>query len=405
MTIKKISLAFVACLLGVACAMAQNTYSPYSALGLGEIVSGDNSQTAGMAGVGIGVRNPSSLNISNPAAIAAIDTLAGIFEVGVFAKGYNYRNSTGTDNAFAANFNKLAFGFRGTNKWWSMSLGLKPFSNVGYRIRSESAVEGQTASQVIYLEGSGGLYNLYATNAFRLGPYVSLGVTSSMIAGSYTQKEDQTTFRYETESNVVQFYNKFGLQLHKGNWTLGATYGYKQKLSLENNFSVYAGSNTLQSTEKLRSTNQFIPESYGMGASYRTSKLLVAAEYETEKWKGLQSGNASIGIGDVHRAKVGVAYTPYKDAYTAHKAKQYQFGVGVNKSYIELKNKAAWNFSVSSGVVIPLRVNQSQRAMLNLGVEYGSNLTAPSGYLKENYVMISANFSLIEAMFMRRKIF
>lgn len=41
----------------VFCANAQNTYSPYSSLGLGEIVSSDYARTAGMGGVGIGIRN------------------------------------------------------------------------------------------------------------------------------------------------------------------------------------------------------------------------------------------------------------------------------------------------------------------------------------------------------------
>ncbi|MFT4073323.1 MAG: hypothetical protein QM654_15520 [Dysgonamonadaceae bacterium] len=400
--IKRASAAIILCLLTAACIHAQNTYSPNSSLGLGEIANNDYSQTAGMAGVGIGMRNGTSLNTSNPAAIAAIDSVTGIFEASVFGKYSSFNNSS-SNSAFAGNFKKLAIGFRGT-KWWSMSIGLKPYSNVGYNVQSESPVEGGT-SKTIYFEGSGGLYTLYATNAIQLGSHFSFGVTSYLIAGSFTNTENQNSYRFTTESRLTQFHNKFGLQYQKENWVFGVVYGYKQKTGVKNEFTVYNSSSVAESSEKLKNTNQFIPASYGVGASYKKNKFVVAADYEWVKWKGLQSGVSNVAIGDSHTAKIGLSYTPYRDIYTKHLAKQYQLGLSVNKSYIEVKNSTAWNYSVSTGMSIPMRASQTQRALLNVGLEFGSNMKAPSGYITENYVLLSINFSLIETMFMRSKIF
>jgi hypothetical protein len=402
--IKQVLIAVPVCLFTFLCSNAQNTYSPNSSLGLGEIVTSEYSRTAGMAGVGIGMRNSTFLNASNPAAIAALDSLTGIFDVGVYAKNSNFKANSYNDNAFTGNLSKIAFGFRGT-KWWSMSVGIKPYSNVGYHISRETPVEGSATTKTIYLEGSGGLYTLYGINAVKLGKKMSLGVTTMMIAGSYTNTEDQISYTYNKTSRLTQIYNKFGAQYEAGNWVFGATYGYKQKLYVKNLLEIYNSSNVLKDSESFRTTTQFIPESWGGGVSFKRGKFLFAADYEWERWNGLQSGLSNVDIGDSHKIKAGVAYTPIKDLYTAHLAKQYQFGVALNKSYIEVKNGAAWNYAISAGIGIPLRAAQTQRTMLNIGVEYGSNLTAPSGFVKENYVMMTFSFSFIETMFMRNKIF
>lgn len=400
---------FLTCFIVVFCGKAQNTYSPYSSLGLGEIVSSDYSRTAGMAGVGIGIRNGTFLNTSNPAGVAAIDSVTGVFDVGVFAKDIYIKSSNYyNDNAFTGNLNKIAFGFR-AKKWWGVSIGVRPYSNVGYYVADDEAVEGSTSTKTVYMEGDGGLYNLYMTNAVELiDNKLSFGVTTSLIAGRFTNTEDQTTYTYVTTSRVTQIYNKVGLQYQFankiGDWVLGATYGYKQYTPIRKTFQILSGT-TVESTEKLRTTHDFLPENYGIGASLNRQKFLFAVEAEAQNWSGLTSNSSSIGIGNSYSFKAGVGYTPYKDLYTAHLAKQYQFGFSVNKTSIEVEHQAAWNYAVSTGITFPLRAGQTQRGILNMGLEFGSNLTAPSGYLKENYLMLNVNFSFIEAMFMKSKIF
>ncbi|MBP1618269.1 MAG: hypothetical protein H6Q14_2096 [Bacteroidetes bacterium] len=406
--IKYVSGTILACLISLFCAKAQqNTYSPNSSFGLGEIVSSEYSRTAGMAGVGIGVRNGSFLNTSNPAAVSALDSMSGVFDVGVYGKASNYKSNSYNDNAFTGNLRKIAFGFR-ANKVWSISIGIRPFSNVGYRIASDVAVEGSNSTKTIYFEGEGGLYSLYAINAVKLGDKLSVGVITSMIAGTFTNIEDQVSYSYKTTSRLTQIYNKLGAQYQltngSGDWVVGATYGYKQNIGVKRRFSIYSGT-TEESSEELKTINQFLPENIGAGISWKKEKFLFAADYEWEGWSGLSSNVDNVKIGDSHKIKAGVGYTPYRDLYTAHSAKQYQFGVALNKSYIEMKNKAAWNYALTTGILFPLRAGQTQKGILGIGLEYGSNLTAPSGFVKENYLMLNVNFSFIETMFMRSKIF
>lgn len=405
--IKYVSGTILGCLITVFCAKGQNTFSPNSTIGLGDIVSSDYSRTAGMGGVGIGIRNGSFLNTSNPAAVSALDSVTGVFDVGLYAKSSNYRSRSYNDNTFAGNFSKIAFGFR-ANKVWSISVGIKPFSNVGYRIASDVPVEGSLSTKTVYYEGEGGLYSLYGINAIKLGDKLSLGVITSMIAGTFTNTIDQLSYTYKTTSKLTQIYNKLGVQYQlvngSGDWTFGAIYGYKQNVSVKRSFSIYSGSKE-ETYEKLKTIGQFIPENYGVGVSWKKEKLLFAADYEWERWSGLKSNLDNVKIRDSHKIKAGVGYSPYRDLYTAHLAKQYQLGFVVNKSYIEMKNKAAWNYAITTGVALPLRAGQTQKGVLGIGLEYGSNLTAPNGFVKENYLMLNINFSFIETMFMRSKIF
>lgn len=407
MAIKQLSASLLVGLFSIFYANAQNTYSPNSSLGLGEIVSTDNTRTAGMASVGIGIRNGSFLNTSNPAAISAIDSLTGIFDFGLYGKQSFYKSPTnGVNQDFVGNFNKIAFGFR-LSKWWGFSLGIKPFSNVGYHIQQVVPVEGATSDKTVYMDGTGGLYNLYVTNAFNITPHLSVGVTSLMVSGSFTNSEDQTQYIYETRSRLTQFYNKFGVQYELPNMTFGVTYGYKQQTSVKNTFSIYSSSSTTpMSTENLRSTNQFIPQTVGVGFSYKRDKLLCAADAEWEQWNGLKSGIENVNIKDAYRLRLGLGYTPYNDLYTAHLAKQYQVGLTVNKSYIQVSNQAAYTCALSTGVVIPLYAGQAQqKAMIGLGLEYGRSISSPKGFVNDNYLMLNVNISFIEAMFIRRKIF
>lgn len=400
----------LACLCSILSLNAQsnsNTYSPYSSMGLGEIAS-DYSRTAGMGSVAIGMNSGTFLNTTNPAGVAALDSLTGVFDVGLYARYSYYKGRSYSNSTFTGNFSKIALGFR-CNKLWSISVGIKPYSNIGYHISDEVSVEGSTSTKTVYFEGEGGLYNLYMINAVKLlNDKLYLGAISSLIAGNFTKTEDQIVYRYKTTSRTTQFYTKFGAQYQfyngLGNWTIGATYGYKYKFRVKNTDQIYSG-NTPGEIEDLRSTNQFFPESYGLGVSLKKDKFVFAADGEWERWSGLVSGLSTVKIGDSYKVKAGVGYTPYKDMYTAYLTKQYQAGLILNKSYIEVNGGAAWNCALTAGVSIPIRSGGAQKGVLGFGLEVGTTPIAPAGYSKENYALLNINFSFIEAMFMRRKIF
>jgi len=110
------------------------TFSPYSRYGIGEMKPQGFAHTRAMGGLSQGVRSGLGINYSNPASYSAQDTLSFIFDFAVEANGVNYQQGENSNLHNTANIQHLAIQFPVT-QWWGASLGLQPYSNVGYRVR------------------------------------------------------------------------------------------------------------------------------------------------------------------------------------------------------------------------------------------------------------------------------
>lgn len=378
---------------------AQSTYSPYSMLGLGEIENRDYGRTSGMSNIGIGVRDYDYLNPLNPAAISGLDSLKYLFDVSIAGKMSYYSRKSKDDNAFNGNFKKVALGFRVFPRW-GISFGFKPFSDVGYQIYSQEPVEGSTATKDVYLKGSGGLYKLYVSNGFRILNNLSVGINTMYVNGTIKQSEDQSEYVFQKESSVSQIYNTFGMQFHTRKLTIGAIYGYKQNISVKNKTLIYSSS-VLIEENKDRSTGQFIPETMGVGFSHIHKKIIWGIDFQCQKWEGIESGISNAKIVDSYQLNAGFGYTPNGDnTYKIKKQGQIQFGTSFSKSYIQISGEDAYNYSVSTGYGLPVN---SGAVLLNLALEYGNALSAPSGYIKESYFMFTLSCSIIERQLKRNK--
>ncbi|SHE78366.1 hypothetical protein [Dysgonomonas macrotermitis] len=381
---------------------SQSNYSPYSMLGLGEIETRDYGRTAGMGNLSTGVRDFNYLNPSNPAAISGIDSLRLIFDISVSGKQSYYSRRSKSDGAFNGNLKKLSLGFRLAPRW-GISVGVRPLSDVGYQIYSEEPIEGTNSTKAVYLKGSGGLYEFYISNGFKISNNFSVGINTMYISGIIKQAEDQTEYIFEKESRLSQIYNTFGIQYHQKDLTIGAIYGYKQSLSLTNKTLVYDSSYNLTEEEKDRSSSQFIPETMGVGFSLANKKLIWGMDFQYQKWEGLNSGTSNTKIVDSYRISGGLGYTPNSDKfYKIRNQGQIQVGGSLSQSYIQVAGKKAYNYSVTTGYSLPV---DKTGTLLNLSLEYGNTLSAPSGYIKESYVMLTVNFSFIEQWFKRGKLY
>jgi hypothetical protein len=117
-----------------------NTSSPYSRFGLGDLQPYSFGRTSAMGGASLASRNNQQINISNPASYTAVDSLAFMFEFGVRGKFANYSNDISSMNALDANFSYFAMNFQITN-WMATSIGLTPYSDVGYDVEINDEVE------------------------------------------------------------------------------------------------------------------------------------------------------------------------------------------------------------------------------------------------------------------------
>src|ERR1035437_4194693 len=59
-----------------------NTNSPYTRFGYGDISDNNNGEQKAMGGVSIGSRSSSSINTMNPASYSAVDSMTFMFDIG-----------------------------------------------------------------------------------------------------------------------------------------------------------------------------------------------------------------------------------------------------------------------------------------------------------------------------------
>ena len=146
---------------------AQSTGSPYSRYGIGDIGGKGYSQGFALGGTYIALQNDTVpmffINNGNPASYANMRLVTA--ELGVNFTRLQLENTAvkQTVNSASLGYISMAFPFK---KWWGASIGLIPFSSVGYKVSDEQ--EFANIGKVNYLyEGSGGINQVYFGNGIK----------------------------------------------------------------------------------------------------------------------------------------------------------------------------------------------------------------------------------------------
>ena len=164
--INKILLLIAFSFIGISVFAQDGTYgaySPYSIFGVGELSKQGTAFNKSMGGVGIATRNRRFINIVNPAAVTARDTLAFMADFGlvqkntVFAQG-DLRSAHNTFNIYDF---VMSFPI-----WRSSAfkIGITPYSDVGYdfsHIETDKNIIGNTGNITYNSYGAGSVYQVF----------------------------------------------------------------------------------------------------------------------------------------------------------------------------------------------------------------------------------------------------
>ena len=94
-------------------AVAQNnTNSPYSRYGYGQLSEQGSSNSRAMGGIAYGLRDMYQTNFANPASYTAVDSLTFIFDGAVSLKNTNLSNGTLKRNSKNSSFDYITMQFR-----------------------------------------------------------------------------------------------------------------------------------------------------------------------------------------------------------------------------------------------------------------------------------------------------
>ncbi len=410
----KINKLIVVAMLAVASTLsieAQTTMSPYSKYGYGLLDDNATSAQRAMGGVGYAMNSGRQINVMNPASYAAIDSLTFLFDIGVdFTSLWSEENgATGKDFGGGLDYVTMQFPI---TKYMGASVGLLPFSSIGYSFGQEIAYGTNSR------EGSGGINQLYLGLSGKLFKGFTVGVNASYLFGTmindvYAYTSEGSTTLFERVMKVRDYRLQFGLQyslnINKQNRvTLGAVYAPGKTLLGDTwGISYDVGADLVADTIGFTSLKgkYSMPESWGAGINYEwNNKLMAEVDFTYQPWKNAKYSALedfeTTKFDNRWKVAVGLQYTP-KERGTYLQRINYRLGGFFNHDYVMVGENNVREYGVSAGVGLP--VNRL-KTVINLGLEYRHRQAHPNPLVKENYFNITLGVNFNEMWFWRNKI-
>ncbi|HDP54869.1 MAG TPA: hypothetical protein ENN24_04190 [Bacteroidetes bacterium] len=407
----------------VASSQSLTTYSPYSRYGLGEIRNQGYANTKAMGGITQGIRNGTWVNYLNPASYTSQDTMSFIFDFGVEGATVNYKSGNQSNTNSTGNLHHLAMQFPLT-KWMGASLGLQPYSNVGYRIK-HTEMDPYLLSSIgpikYYHNGNGGITQFYFGTAVEPFKNFSIGANMSYLFGAIEYKFSEEFPEYSTyvgydELNsfvvrdiVFSFgaqYTIFAGKEKEYKIVLGATLDNKTSLNATHirfvSYPLGGTTDTIVYEENKNNSFEF-PANFSGGFTFAYSnKLLVGAEYSFQDWTKAQYLNANGLLTNSKSVRVGVQYTPNPfDLRSYFKRISYRAGFYHKNTYLQLRDNQINDYGITFGVGLPFR---RTRTSFNIALELGRKGTLDNGLVQESYGIINFGFTFYDFWFVKQKI-
>jgi len=388
---------------------AQNlTSSPYSRYAYGDLNENVPTAYRSMGGVGFGMRNNKAINPSQPASYTSCDSLTFMMDVAASVNWSRYQDATGQRNKANGSLEYVTIQIPLWKRWIAMSVGLLPYSSVGYAINLEGETDGGDYQYNQTYEGSGNISEVYGGLSFNvlnwfaagLNVYYMWGDLNRMRTLVFTQSGLNPTVQDEILSvNSVRL--RYGAQLFhtwgKHSFTAGAIFESRMKL---NSDYVLIETQTLDSLDIYQDGWQ-LPMVWGVGASYTwDNRLTLAFDYERQcmasmLYNGLP-GHYN-GLQDRNRFAFGMEYrhNPLGRRYVDQV--RWRLGASMQDEY--LTTIGAKRITAAIGVGLPL---STAGTMVNTTVEY-SHRGKTSG-LEEHALRLTIGVSISENWFFKRKL-
>ena len=390
--------------------LAQNmTSSPFSRYAYGDMNENVPTGYRGMGGVGFGMRSNKAINPSQPASYTACDTLTFMMDVAASVSWSRYLDAGGMKNKANGNLEYVTMQFPLYKRWIAMSLGLMPYSSVGYNI--EMAADSTSApgyhAYRTYI-GDGNISQVYGGLSFNIYNWVALGANIYYMWGdltrirtlSFAEAGLNPTIQDEilSVSNVrlrygAQFFHTWG----KHTLNIGAVYENKMKLNSE---YIRVETQTNDSIPIYKDGWE-LPVTWGVGASYIwDNRLTVALDYQYQMMAdALYNGakGAETGLQNTRRYALGAEYrhNPMGRKYVDRMI--WRVGFSLQDEY--LASIQAPRITASIGFGFPL---YTIGTVINTTIDYSHRGAAPG--LQDNALRLTIGASIAENWFFKRRL-
>jgi hypothetical protein len=382
---------------------AQITSSPYSIFGIGNTEGNSTGAGNAMGGTGIAFPTTHTLNLENPASTGGMDSLFTLFEIGFEGRYTSYSTTKNSQSLFDANFRYIGMGVRLKPKW-AVSMGLKPYSTIGYNITAMSEIEGTNYLYKKIYTGEGGVNKLFLGNSFKITKNLFFGINAVYLFGNVTHTESSDDFDYKLEERTYlsNFNLDYGLnyQISGNGWNynLGLIYDNGKSLITDktSTLTVEDEYTTLKSSDK----EYKIPRSFGLGFAFEKYYLRGGFDFEHRKWKGIEFANPHLESRNSNRYSFGLEIPSLGIRRGGSRMIFYRLGAQYSESYMVIKGIPVNYRSASFGAGIPVK---GALSVINLSLEVGQNGAGHGGLFRESFCTFHVDISLKDIWFSKKR--
>ena len=418
-------------------AQAFSSFAPYSIFGFGDMALQGTAYNKSMGGVGVATRNNRFINIMNPAAVTARDTLSFMADFSVYADNKVFRQGDLKSAVNTFNINDLVMSFP-LYKTSAMMVGISPYSGTGFAYSYDyldPEIIGHTGSVGYAASGQGALYEGFVAAGVMFWKRLSLGAQLNLVFGGIekTFGESFTDSSYGGIKNgsTIQlngFSGKFGLQYEqpigaKSKVTVGATYkmgtsfkGYIEEYSYTSNSvssdTLYYHADTLAQTPgRVKSADEI-----GIGISYKHGDNFMAEfDYTRADWTGTgldkqsafitnkttTSSTSAFSTSVSQSFRFGLEWVPNRnDIRYYFKRVAYRVGAYYKTDYFKLDGRDITSMGITLGATLPIYRWYNG---LTVGMEIGKRGSLADNMVKENYVNFSIGVNIFDIWFQKPK--
>lgn len=398
-----------------------NTSSPYSRYGLGDLSSYSFGRSSAMGGASIASRYGQQINLANPASYSAIDTLGFMFEFGINGRFSNNKNDLGSRQSNDFNFQYFAMNFHVSNRIGA-AMGLIPFADVGYNVVINDEMDNVGVFQTNYY-GAGTISKAFLGLAVEPIKNISLGANLNYSFGMLT-RNSEVAFYSASDFYRIQQYKSLRVS------DFGLDFGAQATIPLKNDQQIIIGAK-LESNPKynahfsditqknLQTTNSVdrdtlnyaeeakgfveFPISFGLGISFvKNNELEINADYYHQSWGDAKFfGEKSTFLTDLNKFALGAEWIPDKFSIRSFTNRiAYRVGLKYEQTYLIFDNHHINDFGISFGVGLPIYRSKST---INVAAEIGRRGTQKYNLVLENYARLNLSVNLYDLWFIKRR--
>lgn len=418
-------------MIGCGIAKAQGVEStPITRMGYGTLTQNAPVAWRGMGGVGIAMSSPKVINLQNPAAYGATDSLSFVMDIAASINWAHNKDTENRHNAITGGLNYLALQFPVYRDRVAVSTGLVPFSNVGYSLVNDATIEGREHANIFRESflGQGSLQSFYLGVGARVYKGLYLGANVKYHFGKLTH----TVHRLPNAQVLSQDYQSYTIRVD--NWgmdlglqykfylptkahdelTLGVTYAPKMRFSPE--LFSYANTNYGSKNKPNISSNHLyapssLPHKVGVGLAWdMPKKMTLAADFETQLWGDKSISNPfvkdQVTLKNSYRGAIGVQVTPDNYSRSYHKRMYYRGGINYQNSYFSIPSVGQiQTVGASFGLGMPVAMFGSDKtSIVNISLEYSHDFSTIQKSFSQDMLKLSLSLNFNETWFRKLKI-